>query len=273
MKFPRQYIIVYPNQPRGLINISIIDEIQTSKKYSGLYEPLLRRICEEEYLKYNKHKEAVKAIKDTLHGMFGAYISADIFKKANKLLDARETEKILQLHASTKERYKYLADFYKFIFGITGQAESILDIGCGFNPFTLGYFPKPPARYYALDIDHRIADINNRYFSQLGLPSLASCLDATTETSKECADVAFLFKLLPLIERQSKGRAITLLKSIKAKHIVVTYPTKSLTGKKKGMTTFYAAAFEEIINNSFKILAKEIIGDELIYIIALPHKL
>ena len=258
-----------------LINIiqKVVEEIQNSKKYSGLYEPLLQRVCEEEYPKYYNHKEAIKSIKDTLHGMFGAYLSVDIFKKANKLMDTAETEKILQLHTSTKERYKYLADFYKFIFNATGQAESVLDIGCGFNPFTLPYFPKLPAKYYALDIDNRIAELNNRYLSHLGLPSLASCLDAITETPKACVDVAFLFKLLPLIERQSKGRAIDLLTGINAKHIVVTYPTKSLTGKKKGMTTFYAAAFEELINEKFNIAAKEVIGDELIYIIFSPHRL
>ena len=238
-----------------------------------MYKPLLQRVCEEEYPKYNNHKEAIKAIKDTLHGMFGAYLSVDIFKKASKLSEASETEKILQLHASTKERYKYLADFYKFIFDTTGQADSIIDIGCGFNPFTLSYFPKLPVQYYALDIDTRIAELNNRYFATLGLPPLASCLDATTETPKEYADIAFLFKLLPLIERQSKGRATALLRGINAKHIVVTYPTKSLTGKKKGMTAFYTAAFEEIAKDNFKIHSKEVIGDELIYIIFSPRKL
>jgi len=254
------------------IPMKVLEEIQNSKKYSGLYMPLLQRICEEEYPKYTNHKEAIKSIKDTLHGMFGAYLSVDIFKKASKLLDATETEKILLLHASTKERYKYLADFYKFIFDITGQVESILDIGCGFNPFTLPYYPSLPAKYYALDIDNRIAELNNRYFAHYRLPLLASCLDAVIETPKDSVDVAFLFKLLPLIDRQSKGRAINLLKGINTKHIVVTYPTKSLTGKKKGMTTFYAAAFEEIINGNFKILAKEIIGDELIYIISSSHR-
>ena len=251
----------------------ILNEIQASKKYSGLYKPLLLRICMEEYPKYNSGKEAVKSIKNTLHGMFGAYLSNDIFKKANKLMDANDTEKILQLHASTKERYKYLSEFYNYIFSVTGPADSILDIGCGLNPFTIPYFPKKPAMYYALDIDNRVAALNNRFFDHIGLPALASCCDAVTENPEAFADVAFLFKLLPLIERQSKNRAIELLRAIKAKYIIVTYPTKSLTGKKKGMTEFYSAAFEDIIsedisNGTFKLAAREIVGDELIFVLA-----
>ena len=264
---------------------SIYEAILTSKKYTTLYKPMVLRICQEEYPKYTNDKERIKAVKNTLHAMYGAYSTPDIFKKANKLLDtfsAQQHEsqrqeilaKILQLHASTKERIQNLSVFYDFIFDAMGPIESIIDIGCGFNPFTLPYFRKNTGtlgKYYALDIDHRTSDLNNRYFASLEMSPLAGCVDIAVDTPHTSADVAFLFKLLPLIERQSKGRSAQLLKEIDAKYLIVTYPTKSLSGKKKGMSDFYSAAFEDVmdeIGGSMSISAKQEIGNELIYVIA-----
>ncbi|MCL2421864.1 MAG: Rmt family 16S rRNA (guanine(1405)-N(7))-methyltransferase [Defluviitaleaceae bacterium] len=257
-------------------------EIFESKKYATLYKPLVLRICEEEYKKYANKKERIKGVKNTLHAMFGAYFTPDCYKKANKLIEKMNSEgenkdeileHLLRLHVSTKERMAYLEKFYHFIFENTGQVKSILDMGCGLNPLTLSYMPNNSeiVEYHAFDIDTRIAELNNRYFAFLGLPALAGCADIAAETPQVAADVAFLFKLLPLIERQAKGRVVQLLKEIDAKHIVVTYPTKSLSGKNKGMRTFYASAFEEMFESlageGLEISAKGEVGDELIYVV------
>ena len=255
---------------------SICEEILSSKKYAALYKPLVLRICEEEYEKYNSDKERLKAVKNVLHAMYGAYLSSNSLKKTEKYLDSfsigtdQGTDQILHLHASTKERMRSINDFYGFIFDAVGAVESLLDIGCGFNPFTLPYFSekgKGIKKYYALDIDERIAELNNRYFELMVLPSLAGCVDIIAETPKESVDAAFLFKLLPLIERQAKGRSAKLLREIDARHIIVSYPTKSLSGKGKGMRTFYAAAFEDLIGEDLCVSAEKEIGDELVYVV------
>jgi len=252
----------------------LCEEIFASKKYAALYRPLVLRICDEEYKKYDNNKDRVKAVKHTLHAMYGAYLnSADIFKKANKLLDVQDPDigRLLNLHASTKERMRHLNDFYSFIFESIGVVESVLDIGCGLNPFTLPYFPQKPLKYYAFDIDERIAGLNNRYFEHLCLPALAGCMDISIETPKMTADAAFLFKLLPLIERQSKGRSIRLLREINAKFLIITYPTTSLSGKEKGMKSFYTSAFVQMIasdpDEGLFVFAKKQIGNELVYIV------
>ena len=263
----------------------ICEEILSSKKYATLHKPMILRVCEQEYKKYSNTKERIKGTKNTLHAMYGAYLFNESYKKANKLLDvaisdkkclintehqnypANELEKILRLHASTKERLPNLKEFYQFIFDNTGPAESILDIGCGFNPFTLPFFPKMPSKYHALDIDTRIADLNNRYFAAINLPELSGCADIAVSTPDISADVVFLFKLLPLIDRQIKGRSANLLKELKAKFFVVTYPTKTLTGKEKGMQSFYAAAFKDVLGGNFTVAASKEIGTELVYIV------
>jgi len=268
---------------------NICEEIFLSKKYVNLYKPLILRVCGEEYKKYPNNKEKIKGVKNVLHAMYGAYFNSDNYKKIDnflnilvlekqkekdiKKIDQEISEKILCLHTSTKERMWYVSEFYNFIFENIGPIKSVLDIGCGLNPFTLPYIPNNGEilEYHALDIDNRIADLNNRYFISRGMPALAGCSDVAVEMPGISADVVFLFKLLPLIERQAKGRSLQLLKKIDAQYMIVTYPTKSLSGKKKGMRTFYADAFEAMIESiadrDLFISAKGEVGDELIYVV------
>ena len=251
--------------------LNICEEILTSKKYTSLHRPLVLRICEEEYKKYSNDRDRIKGAKNALHAIYGAFLTSGIYKKANKILDQHNQSdwhnKILQLHASTNERIHDLHEFYSFIFENIGPVESILDIGCGFNPFTIPYMPHKPTKYHAIDIDSRTADINNRCFAAMGLPELAACADIIIDTPNITADAAFLFKLLPLIDRQAKGRSAKLLSEVDTKFLVITYPTKSLTGKEKGMQAFYAAAFEEVIGGNLFVSSKRQIGSELVYII------
>jgi len=266
----------------------ICEKVLASKKYSMLYSPLVLRVCEGECKKHPK-KEQLKAVKSSLHTIYGAYGFGEIHKKANRLLDSLGSwqseqnksglalqkdifERVLSLHASTRERMTYLTEFYGFIFEHIGSVESVLDIGCGFNPFTIPWFPvKGLEKYYALDIDKATAELNNRLFGLLGKPLLASCVDIVIETPPTAVEAAFLFKLLPVIERQAKGRCIQLLNEINAKFLVITYPTKSLSGKEKGMQEFYSATFEGMISSAtpaFRLVAKREIGNELVYILS-----
>ena len=248
----------------------IYNQIILSKKYAHLYAPLIMRICREEYAKYKKDKDRIKSVKNKLHIIYGAFFSDECHKKAEaviKLNNENMSAEIMRFHVSTNERLNILDEFYNFIFDITGQTESIIDIGCGFNPFALPYMRTNIKKYYAYDIDCRTVKLINNYFDLLGLPNLADCIDIIAETPRDTADVAFIFKLMPVIEAQSPGRAFKILEEIGAGHIVVTYPVKSLCGKNKGMSINYARAFEAGTDADFKIIAQKIIGTELIYII------
>lgn len=260
----------------------IYSEVTLSKKYASLYAPLIMRICGEEYPKYKKDKDRIKAVKNKLHIIYGAFCGDERHKKAEAVFAESGCERsdtvgiksmcaeIMRLHASTNERLGSLDEFYGFIFGKIGAAESVLDIGCGFNPFSLPYMPHMPKKYYAYDIDCRTVSLLRLYFDLLNLPPLADSADIIAGTPRDNVDAAFIFKLMPVIEIQSPGRAYRLLKEINAGYIVVTYPVKSLCGRLKGMQVNYAQSFEAGIAGSFDIIGQAIIGSELIYIIT--HK-
>ncbi|MCL2571186.1 MAG: hypothetical protein FWE11_02185 [Defluviitaleaceae bacterium] len=236
------------------------------KKYSGVYEPLIKRLSEE--------NPDIKTVKTKLHQVYGAYTQDNAHKKAAKLLDnydgAATAMALLALHASTKERLPHYDDFYNFIFQYTGKVDSILDIGCGYNPFSLPLIPKLQ-KYFAYDIDTRVADLLNRFFLYEDLPPKAKCADLAVEIPKDTADLALMCKLIPVLESQATGSGFLLARSLNVKHLLITYPLKSLGGREKGMEKNYTAAFEKAMEegqlSSFTLVANQKVGSEILYLL------
>ena len=246
-------------------------------KYDTLYPPLVDRIYNEESQKHKKAADGIKAAKTRLHLLYGAYNSSNIHKKAETLLNEIENEtnakettaKIMKLHASTNERLPFLSELYSFVEKHTGAVESVLDLGCGFNPFSVLFMSALPKIYHAYDIDMRTRDLLNRFFAFLKLPQAANCADLIVETPSQSIDLAFMSKLIPVLESQSPGRGFQLAQAVNAKFLVITYPLKSLGGKEKGMGKNYAAQFENAITDgklsNFKVVDNKHIGGELVY--------
>ena len=204
---------------------------------------------------------------------------------------------LLSLHASTKERLPHYTQFYQFIISHTGPVETILDIGCGYNPFAIpfiqdGAFPHsisepreahpPSARsglksYHAYDIDIKTAALINRFFTCLRLPPLASCADLAVQTPSHQADLALMCKLIPVLEAQAPGSGFKLARELNARYLLITYPLKSLGGREKGMAKHYTANFEKAMAagelGKFSLTAQTQAGDEILYLLingALP---
>ena len=99
---------------------------------------VIHRIGAIELAKRPRLKEAIKATKNKLHQVGGAYLSEKMpytewlaeLEQANpdpdQLKDA--CRRIMRSHASTRERLPILEEFYTTIFQHVGQPKSILDV-------------------------------------------------------------------------------------------------------------------------------------------------
>jgi len=258
-----------------------------------IHPPLVARVYEEE--KAKGAKDCEKATKTRLHQMFGAYVQGNAHKKAAGIVCSPDSDReessveqhspiipgltrnpaILSLHASTKERLPHYPAFYTFLTTHIKSIQTILDLGCGFNPFSLPYLPTPTRAglkaYHAYDIDTRTRDLLNQFFARQNLPQTANCADLAVETPTEKADLALLCKLVPVLEMQRPGRGFELARQLDAQFLAITYPTKSLGGREKGMSKNYAAQFEDAYARGalgrFTQIANAQIGNELIYIL------
>ena len=238
---------------------TLIDNIQSSKKYATICIDTIKRIGEKELGKNADVKTAIKATKRKLHQVFGCYTHRrdihydEIYEKLKSAYDTQlETEikeacrRVLMLHTSTKERITILEKFYKFIFNVTGQPKIVIDVACGLNPLTLPWMNLgKTAQYFAYDIDEKTIGFINKYLNLTGLKSMALAQDVIVQPPVIEADVALLLKTIPCLERQEKGCSIRLMEALQAKHIVVSFPVKSIGGKSKGMP----ANYERILYN------------------------
>ena len=241
------------------------------------------RICAEQSQRYKKDRDKIKAAKRRLHQAYGAFYSNSDIKAANALLESgKEPKQLLgQLHslgASLGERAGFVAEFYEFIFGAIPcekleKIETIMDLGCGLNPFALPFIAGTDKNvqikaYYAYDIGVNLVSLANRYFALSGLPEYAECMDIVAEMPKQAVDLAFMFKIFPILENCKKGRGFEILENLNFRYAAVSFPTKTLGGKNINMEKNYAAFFEGGLRpDIFDLVGKKTFANELVYVI------
>jgi 16S rRNA (guanine(1405)-N(7))-methyltransferase len=255
---------------------SVFKSIISAKKYNNICDSLIHRICTETYVKYKKEKEITKAIKSQLHSIYGAFYSDNCINDAKVLIDMTDPDsdlkvlsnQLLQLHVSSKERLLFREPFYRFIFSVIGSISTITDIGCGFHPFSLPFNETVRlTNYYAFDIDKRLPKLLNSFFHLHGLPEAADTIDIISEVPSYSSDVVFLFKLLPVIEQQKKGKSVAVIEQLNTNYVILTFPTRSISGKVIGMIEHYSDFIAKNLAPQFNIVAQELIGNELVCII------
>jgi len=254
----------------------ILAAISQSKRYRHVAPQVIARLAAEEIPKASNVADAEKRTKRRLHQIFGAYHTALPWDKLLTRLSAAKAnaagfknvcEEILRGHASTAERIPELPTFYEKIFNITGPPSSILDLACGLNPVAIPWMNLPPiTTYTACDIDTEMARFLSSFLTITQTPGEALLNDLISAPPPIQADVAFILKTLPCLRHQSPdvGR---ILDQIQANWLVISFPTKTLGSKSKGLSTTYRALFNELATpRSWKITVLEF-PSELVYIV------
>lgn len=237
----------------------IIAEVRSAAKYRAIHPGLVRRIAAQELAKGRKVKETVKAVRNKLHQIGGAYQEAPIdYTKLSVELETLPASledpalrafchRALQQHVSTRERLPILEQLFSQALAPLAPVTSLLDLACGLNPLALPWMPlAPDAPYYACDIYGDQVDFLNRFFAHVARPGKAGLCDLTAELPTQPVQVALLLKTIPCLEQVDKTIAARLLDGIPAEHLLVSFPARSLGGRGKGMVENYAAHFMEL---------------------------
>lgn len=236
---------------------SLVEAVQSSSKYATIAPEFVRKIAAEELRKYPRQKEAVKAAKNRLHQVAGAYLASppnyeawlERLAAAPTMDERRAVCRVLMnTHASTRERLPILDDFYYVALAEIAPVRSIIDIACGLNPLAIPFMPLAEnAMYYACDIYTDLAYFLNRAFPLLGVSGSAWAADVTQSVPNKRADLAIIVKAIPCLQQLNKGIGARLLDGINAEHLLVSYPAQSLGGSSKGMRANYEAQFAELV--------------------------
>lgn len=259
----------------------IAQNIIRSRKYKSIYEKTIEHNVKRCLDKYGR-KQAEKKARNILHRIWSAYYDhKPDFKRLYESFVNDVSEypkepikdrliKLLSVQSSTNERIGILDNFYKQIFAIIGLPSSIIDHACGLNPLTYPWMNLPnDAKYQAFDIEGELISFLNSTFQFLGLKNMEARLGDVLVDEFNYADVVFMLKFLPVLEQQEKGSSIQVMRRQKCRHLVVSFPVKSLSGNEKGMKNFYSDWFKKTIESE-RWEYKEILFDtELVFIINL----
>ena len=255
---------------------AIVCELKASRKYRHLCEATLNRVGQWAQARYPNRKLAVKNAKSKLHQVYGAFVEKVDFTRLQTLTDCLAEQnlritcnEILGCHTSTAERMPFVEELYATLFGKTGYPGRLLDLACGLNPFSLPWMNLPSgSKYEACDIDSRLVAAIDRLFAHSGVDGTAKCQDLLVGEQSYQADVVLLLKTLPSIEQQEKGMSLRLLRRMHADHIVVSYPSRSIGGRAKGMPEHYESIAKSLAEDLGRKLEKLTFPGEIFYLMS-----
>ncbi|MFI5276422.1 MAG: 16S rRNA methyltransferase [Ktedonobacterales bacterium] len=255
----------------------LVAAVRASARYRSVAEPLIRRLGERELAKRRSPKEAIKATKNKLHQVAGAYLDEPRYdawqaelrtaweddgaatdtpatKEARRQAALRQ---VMARHASTRERLPILDQFYAQTLAGLGPIRSVLDIACGLNPLALRWLPlAEDAEYIACDIYGDMMAFLGGYFAleatrgRPGLRGLAETRDVIAAPPERHADLALILKAIPCLEQIDKSAGERLLLTTRADHLLISFPAHSLGGRSKGMVENYEARFHELMEQT-----------------------
>ncbi|MDP3990569.1 MAG: hypothetical protein Q8Q01_05190 [archaeon] len=225
-----------------------IQEIKKKKELSSISDQFVKTELEK-YLKQHpridltklnvKSKDyriIIKDIRTILRRVYGLFRDENK-KEREQLLSEGRIKEILTTHSSTKERLLIYEDLYQKIFTITGKPKTILDLGCGLNPFSYLFMKLKELEYHAYDISSEEIEFIQKYFKILekknsSFKGRAEVKDIVNDILPK-VDVCFLLKMTDVLDR-GKGHKITenLLEKIPAKYMIMSFATRTMSGKK-----------------------------------------
>jgi 16S rRNA (guanine(1405)-N(7))-methyltransferase len=261
----------------------LLETVLTSSKYKDVSTDLIRSIGARELAKRSSLKEAVKATKNKLHQVGGAYLTDKedyagwlselerLFHSGNQAAFLTYLRKVMSYHASTRERLPILDQFYQIILADLPPIHRILDVACGFNPLALPWMPlAKPVEYYAYDIYQDMLAFLQDFMSLIQAQGHTQVCDIIQSCPTTPVDVAFVLKALPCLEQLDKSASSTLLHNINARYILVSFPVHSLGGRTKGMETNYETRFRSLVEDTMWSVKKFEFTTELVFLITKP---
>jgi 16S rRNA (guanine(1405)-N(7))-methyltransferase len=253
----------------------LVSAVRGSRKYAWVDPGLVRVIGAAELAKRASLKEAIRATKSKLHQVGGMYVGEGVPPYARWLERVRVAtaaelptvlREIMSHHASTRERLPQLDRFYTTVFAGLGPVRSVLDLACGLNPLSIPWMPLAPgAVYHAVDIFADMMDFVCAVLPALGASGKAEARDVLHDCPTEPVDIALLLKAIPCLEQLDKSAGARLVDTINARHIVVSFPTRSVGGRNVGMRATYEARFNELIEGRPWRVARFELGTELVF--------
>jgi 16S rRNA (guanine(1405)-N(7))-methyltransferase len=219
----------------------IAEQVLGSAKYRGLDRSFVLRLAGEATLRFDDRTQAVKYTKRKLHEAFGAFrvgtparAIQDCLARLEAGDDQRDSCQVgMRSHASAAERIDWLPEIYAQIEAWCGRPATVADLACGLNPLALPWMALADgASYSCCEVDRGTVAALGRLDQAFGFGVQASVRDLVSDPGPVRAELVLLLKLVTTLEQQRKGAAQRVLAGVQARHVVLSLPRGSLSGRR-----------------------------------------
>lgn len=234
----------------------LVAEVLARPKYAGLLPAFVAWVGRRELGRARSHAQALQATRRRLHLAVGAYAGRPHWARVADRLEADAAQgdlrtacrRALACHASTRERLAGLERFARRALGEPGRVRSVLDLACGLQPLALPWMGFPPeVRYRACDVDRGLLGVVERFFRLAGTDGRAFACNLLEECPRDEADLGLLLKALPALEELGPGTTRRLLRELRVRCLLVSFPAASLGGRRRGLAAAHEARFLELV--------------------------
>jgi len=247
----------------------IIKKIAEKKELSQIDSAIIEESLSA-YLKKNKFrvenlsaaqlKIIVKDVRASLRESVGRFQVG--VKNRQKLLERDEISKLLNTHSSTKERVSFYPQLRELIKRM--NIKSILDLGCGINPIALA---EPGVKYYASDINLGDLNLVKSFFQKKEIDgeTFVCNLTKVADCKLPETDLTLVLKVFDILGKRDYEIAKRVLETVKSKHIIVSFSTRTLSGKP--MNHPRRVWFEKLLNALCYQFETVLSDNEVFYVI------
>src|SRR5215467_7512030 len=196
----------------------LVEAVLASRNYKHISRDFIEALGTQELAKRSNLKEAIKATRNKLHQVGGAYIEGEapyrswidqlqqVVVRGDQEQLKRACKSIMGYHASTRERLPMLEQFYTTLLADLPPMRSVIDVACGLHPLAIPWMPLgQDAHYYAYDIYQDIADFLNEFMSLIHMRGYAQARDVLQYCPTFKVDLAFMLKAIPCLEQVDKN--------------------------------------------------------------------
>lgn len=232
----------------------VTEAVLGSRRYRGVAPALVRRLAAEALQRHPGDRSAArKTTQRQLHQLFGAYLPGKprwhrllrTIQQAGDRAAAQDAcRRAMSAHASTAERQRVLDDYAPLLAQVAGPTDRVLDLACGLGPLAWAFVDHAPAALHCVDVGTEMLGFLGEALTALGLPATVEAVDLAQPAAVAAlppSEVAVLLKALPCLRHTLPGSEAELLDTIPAQRFLVSWPTRSLGSRAKGMDQTYRA--------------------------------
>lgn len=238
----------------------LVDAVRSSSKYQTISPDLIQKIGRDELSKRKNLKQAVKATKNILHQVAGAFLNSrpdydnwlEKIRQANGNPEKTKAiaSQIMAHHVSTYERIDLLDEIEETIFADLPEIHSVMDIACGLNPLAAPWMRlAPEAHYFAYDIYQNMMDFLQNVLTTWGFRGEGIVCDVTGNLPAQKVDLALALKSIPCLQNLDKSIGTRMIENVNCRYFLISFPSQSLSGVRKGMDEHYETVFSKIMTN------------------------